>query len=436
MLAPTHGVLGVFLTLIILAVFGIQESLHWSILLAAVIGSIMPDLDHPRSAVGRIFFFLSVPLERKFGHRTVTHSLLGWAIGTAVAAVLIGIIWLFYLSFIQVRFSLPVISADLVIRWIAAFSIGYVSHVLIDMINPRGVQLFWPNDARDVISKDPNLRPESGSKAEILIFTMLVGLMILSFPLSKYGLMTSLRWLLATPEAAIEEFKSTSTKTYVTFTGIFAETRIPVQGKAEILEAKNKRLVIAYDSNIYSLSDEVSADIIASQVRVQKTKIPISITRKSFDGKSQDELLAALPTEAFVCGTIQLPKDLTLRHLPKSITQTGQELGLTFATKHQLEALKIDEAFEFVLKQDAAKQAKIIHEIKQSKAQLTDLNDTKGLTPLGAQLLSTKKEREEKARKQEELSQRLEELKLDLEEQRYTQKSHKLVFSGDVTLRR
>lgn len=436
MLAPTHGVFGVFLTLIILAVFGIQESLHWSILLVAVIGSMMPDLDHPRSLVGRLFFFVSIPLERKFGHRTVTHSILGWAISTALAAVVIGLTWLVYHSLIQPRFPLPIISSALAIRWIAAFSIGYLSHILIDMVNPRGVQLFWPNDARDVISKNPDLRPESGSKAEVLIFALLVGLMILSFPLSKYGLMTSLRWLLATPEAAIEEFKNTSTKTYVTFTGIFAETRLPVKGKAEILEAKNKRLVIDYENHIYSLSDEVSADIIASQVRVQKTTIPISITKKSFAPQSKEDLLARLPDDTLICGTIQLPKDLIIHHLPASMTQVGNDLTLHFATKDQLKALQIDDAFALIQKQDATKQAKITHEIRQTQNQLDDLNDTKGLTPLGAQLLSTPKERDEKARKAEELTQRLADLQLDLAKQQLTQKSHTLVFSGDIILRR
>lgn len=431
MLAPTHGVFGVFLTLIILAVFGIEASLHWSILLVAVMGSIMPDLDHPRSAVGRLFSFASVPLERKFGHRTVTHSLLGWTIATGIAAI-VGILITTAESFA----SLKMIPTDLIVRWVAAFSIGYLSHILIDMLNPRGVQLFWPSDARDVIVKDPALRPESGSKAEILIFAILVGLMLLSFPLSKYGLMTSFRWLLATPEAAIEEFKNTSTKTYVIFTGILAQTRTPIQGKAEILEAKNKRLIVTYEGNIYTLSDELSADIIASQVRVEKTNVPVSITKASFDHKSKDFLVSHITDDAFVCGTIQLPNDLHIAHLPPSMTQVGNELTLTFATKHQLAALQTDEAFALLQQQDRAKAAKILHQIRSTKAELIELNDTKGLTPLGTQLLTTRQEREEKHRKKAELLQHLEDLRLDLAEHRLTQKSHTLVFSGDVTIRR
>ena len=54
MLAPTHSIFGLFLTLILLAVFGVKEGLHWTILVVAIIGSLMPDLDMPKSFIGQI----------------------------------------------------------------------------------------------------------------------------------------------------------------------------------------------------------------------------------------------------------------------------------------------------------------------------------------------------------------------------------------------
>ena len=41
----------------------------------AAVASVLPDLDLPPSKIGRLFWFVSVPLERRFGHRTLTHSL-------------------------------------------------------------------------------------------------------------------------------------------------------------------------------------------------------------------------------------------------------------------------------------------------------------------------------------------------------------------------
>ena len=36
----------------------------------------MPDIDLLPAKIGRLFWFISVPLERRFGHRTLTHSAL------------------------------------------------------------------------------------------------------------------------------------------------------------------------------------------------------------------------------------------------------------------------------------------------------------------------------------------------------------------------
>lgn len=171
MLAPTHSVFGLFITLIILAAFGIQISLHWTVMVVAVIGAILPDIDHPKSLIGKLFPFISNPLERKFGHRTFTHSFLG-------ALVFIGLFVLFilayniilygiHLAFAQPYLGLQLSNIGLAIRWVAAFGIGFASHLCLDMFNKQGSQLLWPNTGRDVIPKNIKYRLESGSKAEL-----------------------------------------------------------------------------------------------------------------------------------------------------------------------------------------------------------------------------------------------------------------------------
>jgi hypothetical protein len=54
--------------------------------------------------------------------------------------------------------------------------------------------------------------------------------------------------MLATPEAAIQEFKSSTTRTFVEFDGIWTATKTPIHATAEVLDVHNKRLVIALDS--------------------------------------------------------------------------------------------------------------------------------------------------------------------------------------------
>ncbi|MDS4040468.1 MAG: metal-dependent hydrolase [Candidatus Competibacter sp.] len=46
----------------------------WISWLLATGASLLPDL--PPAKIGRLFWFVAVPLERRFGHRTLTHSAL------------------------------------------------------------------------------------------------------------------------------------------------------------------------------------------------------------------------------------------------------------------------------------------------------------------------------------------------------------------------
>ncbi|MCA3747787.1 MAG: metal-dependent hydrolase [Rubrobacter sp.] len=108
---------------------------------AAVVAAWLPDVDNPRSRLGNglsrmrspVLHLLSRPLSwglqatsfllaRTVGHRTLTHSLLGFAI-----------------------FCLPV---WLLLRGYPALALalvsGYASHLLADALNTRGVPLLWP----------------------------------------------------------------------------------------------------------------------------------------------------------------------------------------------------------------------------------------------------------------------------------------------------
>jgi hypothetical protein len=104
--------------------FGYKPDLiSWAL---AALASLLPDIDLPPSKIGRLFWFVSVPLERRFGHRTLTHS----AVMVLAVAVLS---W--PLTLIQPLYWGCVVG-------------GYWSHLWIDMLNIRGVDLFWPSPMR------------------------------------------------------------------------------------------------------------------------------------------------------------------------------------------------------------------------------------------------------------------------------------------------
>lgn len=101
-----------------------------------VFGSLLPDIDHSGSTLGR----LVKPLSKSLKHRSVTHSLLFLLISTILSPYL---------------------------------GIGVLTHILLDMLNPEGVRLFFPYKKKmkvPIISKFV----KTGSGWETVIFALLV----------------------------------------------------------------------------------------------------------------------------------------------------------------------------------------------------------------------------------------------------------------------
>lgn len=86
-----------------------------------LVGSLVPDIDHPASAVGRRCWPVSAVISGAFGHRGITHS----AVAVAAAVALLA----------RNGWSRA---------GTAAFAIGYLSHLAADMLSPRGLRLAWP----------------------------------------------------------------------------------------------------------------------------------------------------------------------------------------------------------------------------------------------------------------------------------------------------
>lgn len=109
----------------------------------AGLGSLLPDIDHPRSWVGQRARVVSRPLARVVSHRGVTHSLLAVALGIAL-----------------LRSH----------RWLCApLAVGWLSHLAADLVTPRGLRLAWPLRRHWAV---PLCR--TGSAREVVIVTLLV----------------------------------------------------------------------------------------------------------------------------------------------------------------------------------------------------------------------------------------------------------------------
>ncbi|MFQ6010519.1 MAG: metal-dependent hydrolase [Candidatus Aenigmatarchaeota archaeon] len=107
-------------------------------LLLGLLLSVLPDIDTPRSHIGRIFPF-SGWIEENIGHRSITHSLL-----FVVVAALGGGLG-------------PLV--------------GALSHILLDMLTPNGVQLLWPENMNFIILGGTI---PTGSNKERVVFALML----------------------------------------------------------------------------------------------------------------------------------------------------------------------------------------------------------------------------------------------------------------------
>jgi len=88
------------------------------------IGSLIPDIDHPKSLISRQSWVFS-SVSRLMPHRGPTHS----PLATALLTVLLTSAVLYY-------------EADLVVP--LSFSLGYLSHLVADSLTRSGVRWLWP----------------------------------------------------------------------------------------------------------------------------------------------------------------------------------------------------------------------------------------------------------------------------------------------------
>src|ERR1700739_2927857 len=116
MMAGSHTVLGAAAWLAAAPLLG-EPAVSAPALALAVAGSLLPDIDHPKSWVGRRLGPISAILGGLLGHRGLTHSL------AAVSGC----------GGLLASHGVPRASVDPVV-------VGYLSHLLGDMLTPRGLR--------------------------------------------------------------------------------------------------------------------------------------------------------------------------------------------------------------------------------------------------------------------------------------------------------
>lgn len=154
----SHLSSGALVGALVVRVFGVDELVAAGGLVAVTsLGALLPDMDHDDAMLPRAFGplgrLVAWVIGRRFGHRAITHSLLGLAILTGV------------LSLAPLLTPLP--------WWVSVgLVLGSAVHIVGDCLTVSGCPLFWPAKYR--VHLGPGFR--TGHIFETAILCPLMGL--------------------------------------------------------------------------------------------------------------------------------------------------------------------------------------------------------------------------------------------------------------------
>ncbi len=135
MTGKTHLLAGTLVGLALsnaLHVQGTGETL--ALVAASAIGGVFPDIDEPKSKMGRKVPIASNLLKFIFGHRGITHGILLYALCYAAGV-----------HFLDAKY----------LNYLGAFMCGVCSHLLLDVFNSSGIPLFWPVSKKFSLARIP-----------------------------------------------------------------------------------------------------------------------------------------------------------------------------------------------------------------------------------------------------------------------------------------
>jgi inner membrane protein len=299
MTSPTH----ISFSLFTLAFASIGQGMEFNYENAIIcaLGSLSPDLDNSKSWLGRLFPFISKPVENKFSHRTLTHSLLAivfiWSI-----AVLVKIL------FFTGNFN-PL-----------AFAIGYTSHILIDCASVQGVKILYPFSMRNAVFPFDTQQPEAyriivGSKADVALGFVFV---FLTIPFAYISFKTHtkiVREFQRDINSAVRSYNELSKNflCWARLEGINTTTGDKLKGDYLIISAEKQNMLLIKEGSL-TLSvgkDNFKNDIFTANIlTIPKQKAQVEVKNLSIQNQTLANSIDLNDSLLFISGEIEFYEPL------------------------------------------------------------------------------------------------------------------------------
>jgi inner membrane protein len=336
MTAPTHITFAHFIYLLLLTTAGVALNTLNAVLIT--IASILPDIDTAASFIGRTVPFISTRIERKFGHRTLTHS----AVFVAALAIVLAPLYLF------------------VPDAYVCLLVGYASHPFLDSMTVHGVKLFYPfSSVKCVFPLEVNnphrYRLQTGSKMDKALGLLFFLGCIPTFLIAHQGYERFIRSTQKNIESAVRDYNDFS-KDHFVFAEVVAYnmmTKERIEGIFEIVGTLNPTTVLfkGTDGALHSLGKEYEAEYVAERIICRKGD-PAETRVRSVDMSNQllSQVLAYLDArfETHLFGALSSSDPFSVPQEGKMfspIAGSFNNIRFNFATYDDIQRLNLENIF-------------------------------------------------------------------------------------------
>ncbi|MEG4115318.1 MULTISPECIES: metal-dependent hydrolase [unclassified Microcoleus] len=245
MMAITHAAISA-------AAVGLSLSTVDPLVLAMAIGaSQIPDIDTSTSSIGQILWPISRWIEKRYPHRSVTHSLIFTA---ALGLISFGLWWRYQID-AKVAIALP---------------LGHIVACFSDTFTKAGVQLFWPSPLWCVFGLNPKRRLTTGGTGEYWVLVGAVAAIAINFGLiNGGGLSQFTAESLGLRSGILENFQQNANnkEVFAIVEGTFLADSSSASGRYFILSQVGNEFVLLNRLGIYQTG--VGAQISATRINTE-----------------------------------------------------------------------------------------------------------------------------------------------------------------------
>ena len=304
MTAPNHLAGGVIFTGLFCSFFSVNIFASPLFITATIIGSLLPDIDHTKSWIGKSVFPLAKWLSRNYGHRTVTHSIF-FLIGIYLISI-----------FVEKNFR-----EDYSVSTILLFAI--LSHLIFDMVTVAGIPLFYPFFKNPcVLPANPDMRIRSGNiRQEGIILFIFCFLSFFMQDLFVNGFWSTVNNNFNDVKHQIKEYKKSPYALKIEYDYHIYQNHY--KGTGELIQATENELFILDDGKILTLKkDEQGLKV--SVLKTTKTKNKIFENTIEINNLRESEINKLLQNKFIAAGTIYTNFGTALKENPLEIKKKFQ----------------------------------------------------------------------------------------------------------------